>query len=157
MTPTNAKLKDFVDHYHTRDPLHVPSEKSDRLWVHDMIHAVLGTSITSGKGELETAIYQAVLLRDHSCSTQLKKHCDANHVVSENVIEERVLSGLQKFLEDLGKRNGFTPKAMLSAEEIRDHYYTALALRTILEKKFTSDGLGSKLGEVSIETLGTVS
>ncbi len=149
-------LEEAVADYHSRtreDIPYIPSEGNDRLWVHDMLHTILGTSVNNGRGELITGIYQAVLLRDNSCGTREKRHYDHDDVVTEGSLRKEVVTGLNGFMQNLGQKRGFTPKTRLSDENIREHYYKAIALRHLLEKKLQDHGLGDRLGDVPAASL----
>lgn len=153
-------LENFVAEYHSHtrsDIPYIPNEGNDRLWVHDMLHSVLDLSVNNGHGELVVGIYQAVLLRDNSCETGTKEHCDHSHIVTESSLKRQVILGLNGFMRMLGNKRGFTPKTSLSDEEIREHYYTALAFRQLLEAKLQENNLGSRLGNVPVDTLKKMS
>lgn len=133
---SNITTETFVSDYHCKFPDYVPPKDNNRLWVHDLLHAILGTSTQSAVGEEITSIYQAVLLRDDCVDLRNKVHQDYRRDVTFDVVQNSILPGVRTFVASLGRRYGFETKSSLSVEAAATHFERAQILRVVMMREF---------------------
>lgn len=127
---------------------HIPTQGNDRLWVHDLLHAILRFSPRTGAGEEATAIYQAVLLNDPTISERRREHKNHSQDVTLEDIRNVIIPGVRKFVTRVAKRYDLPNESKLSDDAITMHYQAALAIKEKFKKFF-----GCEFGDVPIDRL----
>ena len=139
-------VRDFIAKQ-VREPFSI--EGKERLWVHDMIHAIIPANALSTRGEECAAIFQAVLLNEKSISKKCNPHGDgAEKVTFEHVLTQIIPELHEKHLRPLAKAGNFRLPTPMSPKEMKDIFTAATALTHSIKKEF-----GKNLGEFSVEKL----
>lgn len=144
----NEFLESYVAHF-------IPISREDgrfnnRLWVHDLIHAVLSENGASSRSEEIVAIYQAVLLKDLSVDVKINEHKCWDDTVTFDDIKNKIIPELhENFLIPLGRRHHFTPLRQLDEKDMKEFFDKATILSKFIESKFE----GRSLGDIGVEEL----
>jgi hypothetical protein len=142
------RIEEFIRKHQKTNPHFTDFVTNDRLFVHDLLHAILNASFRSLVGEETTSIYQAVLLRDDRVKVTSQQHMDHGQNITLECIQEKVLPGVRDFLRHLGERHGFVPTLSLEQEEVVRHFEAAERLHHAFIRVF-----GRSFGDIPVKEL----
>lgn len=141
-------LTNIANRFFSNDPFYVNTWHRDRLWFHDVLHALLNLQPTSARNEEAVSIYQAVLLRSPLVTRRHIPFADGGQEITLSDINTIVIPGVKEFLNYLANRYGHRIKTALNEREIAGHYNSAVILSTLVLREF-----GQHLGQLPIDEI----